>query len=202
MTTQQDLITQIQKCTKLLQEKADFETRPENGYGHIKVQYDDNYEKPLLWVAHNADPLMTLIDLQQLEKHLTKEIQRTETVKEYQKQIQLDLMKCNDKARDFFIRLIQSDKITILNQSKEGWNEGYCVNVLSIKCKINEPVSFDDGRLKFKKDEELYLIATIDEREPLSFYGSTSVSQLIEYADGDWDLRDYDYLDFDKEQNI
>lgn len=190
---------QIMKCEQLLKELPQFETKPENGYGHIKVEYDENYEKPLLWVAYNVDTTMTLIDLQQLEKHLQQEKEKRGETLKYQQGFKLDLMKLDEKARQFFIELIQSTNITITQQTEEGWDEGFCVNVLCTECTAQSPVSFDNKRLNFKEGDKFTLITTIDEHEG---YGATSIQQVLHYADGDWDIKDYEYIDFDKQQDI
>lgn len=193
---------QIQKCNKLLERTPTFETKPENGYGHIQVKYDENYEKPILWVAQNIDPTMTLIDLQQLEKHIQDEINLIESLEKYEKQIKLSLNKCDTDTQKFYIKLLTSEKITILNQSLEGWDQGFCVDVLSIDCEAEEPIAFDNGRLKFKKGEKFTIIATVDEKEDITYYGTATVQQIIYYADGEWDIKYYDYIDFTKTQDI
>ena len=67
-------ITQlIKEINELLKTHPTFKTKPENGYGHVKVEWDDITEQPLLWVVQNLDETMVMIDLQNLKNHIESE---------------------------------------------------------------------------------------------------------------------------------
>lgn len=68
----------IKDINELLKKTPSFQTKPENGYGHVKVEWDDIYEQPILWVATNVDKTMTLIDLQSLKDHIKRFMEESE----------------------------------------------------------------------------------------------------------------------------
>lgn len=109
-------------------------------------------------------------------------------------------------ARQFFKELKESDKVEI-TEVQYGDKRAYSgYEILEIHLTVKQPISLQDGDWEFNEGDRLILSVGIDEEFENDL--STELTEIVKVPMGkgvwwsDWDLKHYEYIDFDKAYSL